>query len=148
MAPQMTAMIDVVFLLLTYFLLIGQFRGREETLGVIMPARAETVAGAAVAGDAFSLPERPINVLVRSVGMGASEYVISTDSAVLGTAGPVTTFEELAGAAKDRRGSLLAAEQRWVIRPTAEARWEHALGAMMALRDAGFVNIRFGKETP
>ena len=48
---NLTAMIDVVFLLLMYFLLIAEFRPREETFDMQLPARTTEAA----APDPFAL---------------------------------------------------------------------------------------------
>lgn len=145
-AFNVTSMIDVVFLLMTWFLLSAQFTGREGAMAMMLPVKAE--GAPARTSDSFALPERPIEVSVRSLGDGESQYVISTDSPILNSAGPFASFADLTVAARARRGTLLPGEQRFVVRPAAGARWEHALGAMSALREAGFTTIRFGKELP
>lgn len=144
---NVTSMIDVVFLLMTWFLLSAQFTGREGAMGMILPAKAQA-STAVQSADAFAVPERAIVVSVRSLGDGSDQCVISTDSPTLNSAGPFSSFADLSAAARARLGAMLSADQRFVVHAASDARWEHVLGAVSALREAGYSTIRFGKELP
>jgi len=149
---NITSMIDVVFLLMMYFLLIAQVRGREEAIGVTLPPVAAQTPGESrqspIEEDPFRVPETSVTVTVRSVGDGAQQHVVSVEGLPAGVAGPITSMAELTGVARSARGRVLGPEQRWVIRAGGDARWEHTLAAMTALRDADFRNIRFGDPVP
>ena len=133
---NMAALIDVVFLLMIYFMLITEFRRPEEKFDVDLPRRMDSGAGA----DPFALPDRPIVVGVFSTGDGEREYVLEVDAPALERAG---SYESLFRAAERARGATLGDDQRFIIRATPDGRWEHALGAFNALRRAGFTEVRF-----
>lgn len=135
---NMAALIDVVFLLMIYFMLITEFRRPEEKFDVDLPRRIEQGAGA----DPFALPDRPIVVGVFSTGDGEREYVIEADAPSLERAG---TYEALFRAAERAHGVTLGDDQQFVIRSAPDARWEHALGAFNAIRRAGFTEVRFAR---
>ena len=64
MGLNVAPMIDVVFLLLMYFMLITEFRAPEGSMPL-------NIAGqAAEAADPFALPEAPITIVVESLGQG------------------------------------------------------------------------------
>ncbi|HVZ94750.1 MAG TPA: biopolymer transporter ExbD [Phycisphaerales bacterium] len=145
-APMMlniTAMIDVIFLLLTYFLMLASFRPREQSMETEAPKPAESGALTAqtpAQADPFELPSVPIRVTVVSGGDGPEQCAIATDSPALGEIRGVDDLFTKAGAA---RGPLIAQTQSFVIRPDADARWEHALAVLNALRRAGYDQVTF-----
>jgi biopolymer transport protein ExbD len=136
---NVSTMIDVVFLLLIYFLLIAEFSPREEAFDVsIAEARAAERA------DPFELPTRPVRVRVRSFGDGAGEYAISTDSPVLRDS---TSYEALYEQVGTRRGGVFPPDQTFVIDAAESTRWEHVMGVFNALRRAEYDRIRFAPPT-
>ncbi len=143
LALNITAMIDVVFLLMTYFLLTAQFTRREESIPHALPAH---LSGRATdrEPDPFSLPPTPVVIVVRSSGDGPADFSLSTDSPLLsGT----LTAEDLRRGAGDRRDDF-ASDQRFIIRAAPDVRWEHALAAFNALRRAGWTSIQFANPMP
>lgn len=144
---NLTSMIDVVFLLMTYFLLIAQFHPREQAFAAENPVQEETKIESPTAAS-FDLPERPIEFTLRSVGDGAEQYVLGVENPLLIDAGPISTFEELTRTLVLKRSKVLSLDQVFIVHAAKDARWEHALGAMAALRSAGFEQIRFGSEIP
>jgi len=143
---NVTAMIDVIFLLMTYFLLIAQFSPREQAFAAQNPIQEQMAPGDVA--TSFDLPERPIEVTLRSVGDAADQYVLGVQSAVLLDAGPISTFDELTRALVLKRNRVLSLDQVFVVHAAKDARWEHALAALAAVRTAGFEQIRFGSEIP
>jgi len=137
-AARFAPLIDVVFLLLLYFLLATQFRHDERPLRVGLP----DASGAARAEDPFALPQRPVTIFVRS---GAAGAVIRTDSPLLPDA---PTPEALRAALEDARGLDLGAEQRFLISAAPDAKWEHTLEALNAALRAGYEHVRLGEGTP
>lgn len=135
---NMAALIDVVFLLMIYFMLITEFRRPEEKFDVDLPSRMDAGAGA----DPFALPDRPIIIGVYSTGDGQSEYVLEADAPALERA---VTYESLFLAASRAHSETLADDQRFVIQSAPDARWEHALGTFNAIRRAGFTEVRFAR---
>ena len=139
-ALRITPMIDVVFLLLLYFMLNARFAPDEFVFRVDVP-RPERIGAP---DDPFALPERPITVTVRSQGAGPGEYSIVTDSTVLPATG---TFDTLSGALRAARGATLGEGQRFLVRPDRGTLWEHSLGAFDSIVRSGFTNVRFAEPT-
>lgn len=141
---NIVSMIDVIFLLMTYFLLTAKFATREESFPVSVPTSLEGSAAPAPADD-FALPQTPIVLTVRTSPTGP---IILADTPVLRPAsGAAGSFEELVTIAAAARGAMLPADQRFTIVPEAGTRWEHALGVLNALKRAGFDNVRFGSPS-
>lgn len=137
-AARFAPLIDVVFLLLLYFLLAAQFRSEERYFQVDLPA----ARAAGLPDDPFALPERPISVLVASTPAGPA---LRTDSPLL----PATPTPDALTAALARARALdLAIDQRFLIRAEPGAQWEHALATLNAVLTAGFENVRFAEATP
>ncbi len=136
LALNMTPMIDVVFLLLTYFILASQFRAVERTT----PAPIAPRAGALRALDPFELPLRPVVLGVRSHGDGAREFSLGSDDPALELSGALAgVVERLHAALRDGR---LSPDRPFIIRPEPAARWEHAVEVFHAARDAGLTTVR------
>lgn len=136
---NMTAMIDVVFMLLIFFIMTVDFRPREDALSLDARERVEASAGeTSAASEAFALPERPVIVSVRSTGDGPREYTIHTDEPILGSPADAAELRARAAAA---RGSTLPSSQPFSIRSARDTRWEHTLSAFSALQRAGFREI-------
>lgn len=133
-----TPMIDVVFLLLIYFILSSDFRPREEAFSLDAPQHLE---GATIRTlDPFELPKRPVRITVRSHGDGSQEYSISSDDP---TIGPILGADDLFRRLSDARGRTIADDQVFAVRAAPDTRWEHTLAAFNAIRRAGFQQVRF-----
>ena len=135
---KMTPMIDVVFLLLLYFMLTADFAKQEDAFALDLPGQG----AAEVADDPFALPEQPILVSVRSSGDGQADYALTTDSPLVGE---VNGYDALATTLGSLRGDLLAPDHEMVIAPEPGTRWEHTLGAYNAVTRAGFERVRFAR---
>jgi len=127
-------MIDVVFLLLAYFLLAAEFREPEGA--VAASAAAETPSRSA----AFELPARPVRITVASFGRARTDYALSTDAPELAHA---QTADALRRAASAARGPVFAADQPFIIQADPDALWEHALAVAAAIDAAGYTTVRF-----
>jgi len=137
MGLNVAPMIDVVFLLLMYFMLITEFRAPEGSMPL-------NIAGqAAEAADPFALPEAPITIVVESLGQGRADALWRADSPILGTG---SGFASLTDAAFAQRGGVLAPSQRFDIRPAPGCRWEHAVATVNALRLARYEQVRLTEE--
>lgn len=147
MVLNIVSMIDVIFLLMTYFLLTAKFATREESFEVRVPEKLEGSAIAPPAANPFELPTTSIVLLVTSRGDGPDDFAVFCDSPALGDdmakGGAITNYDALATRAEAARGRVLGEDQRFIIRPAADARWEHALGALNAVKRAGYNNVRF-----
>jgi biopolymer transport protein ExbD len=136
---NMAAMIDIVFLLLIYFVLIVEFRPSESSF------TTAAATGPAASADPFTLPERPITIRLVPLDAGTSAdpdtaFQIRCASPVLAEA---TTLDAFADAARKAYDLLLDPVQEFVIVPSPQTRWEHALRIVNALQLAGFSRVRF-----
>lgn len=138
MGLNVAPMIDVVFLLLMYFMLITEFRPPEGAMPLNIDRR-----GAAAAADPFALPEAPITIVIESLGEGRADVRWTADSPLLGSG---TGFNTLTHAAGLHRGAALAPSQRFDIRPAEGSRWEHAVATVNALRLARYEQVRLQEE--
>ncbi|MFM9957115.1 MAG: ExbD/TolR family protein [Phycisphaerales bacterium] len=154
MVLNIVSMIDVIFLLMTYFLLTAQFASREESFEVRVPERLEATSIHTPPANPFELPVTPVVLVVTSRGDGPSDFVVFTDSAALAPGEQAQaggsdrnfafeTYESLTTAAENARTRVLPEDQRFIVRPAADARWEHALGTLNAIKRAGYNNVRF-----
>ena len=130
---NMTPMIDVVFLLLIYFVLVADFAEPESVAGL------DVVQRAAATDDPFALPEVPTVLALVSEGDAPDGFAVRTDRVVFAGA---SSFAERTRAAFDALGPRHAI----IIDPAPDARWEHAVVAYRALRDAGFERVELSPE--
>ncbi len=136
---NLTSMIDVVFLLLVYFMAATEFKLGEEIYRLDLPERGR-------AADPFELPRDPLRVTVTTVGQ--DEYVLRLSGPE--TAGPrPATFQELFVFLDGRRrsdraaGGVFEADHPIVVAPTGRTSWEHAMGVFNAVVRARYTNITF-----
>lgn len=135
-------MIDVVFLLMCYFLTVAEFRAPEGALPVDL-ARAAALAGATPSADPYALPSPAIRVIVRSLAPGPEQSALTTDSPLLpAPPGGAFTPSGLRIALNSALGRTLEPDHRFVVAPAPGVRWEHAVGALDAVRLAGFQRVR------
>jgi len=132
----MAPMIDIVFLLLMYFLLVGEFLPPEGLFEIDLPRPLDQPQPA----QAIALPQPPVRIEVRSTGDGAAEYAIALSGAIQRD---VSSYDQLHIALESARGRLLASDQAFIIAPRGETRWEHTLGVFNAVLRAGYERIRF-----
>lgn len=133
---MMAPMIDIVFLLLMYFLLVGEFLPPEGLFELDLPRPLEHEQPA----SALALPQPPVRIEIRSVGDTPQAYTIAMT-------GPLprelSSYDQLFRALVASKGLLLASDQAFIIAPAADTRWEHTLGVFNAILRAGFERIRF-----
>lgn len=151
---NLTAMIDVVFLLLMYFLLSMDFAVGESAV----PSRVPGEAGAIEPEDPFALPVQPVVLGVRTTRhippaapggeepADAGAYAVTTDNPLLAAQG-VGSSATLGSSLGSLRGSVFSADQPFVIAPGPDTDWEHALSVFNAVIDAGYTRVRFARPT-
>ena len=141
-ALNLTAMIDVTFLLLVYFLTATEFRRGEELYRMDLPPRA-----AAAPRDPFDLDERPLRILVATTGFGRHAYSLRLE-------GPYPhpgSFTDLHEFLRRRRisaaspGGLFDPDHPIIIQPTTTTTWQHAMQAFDAAARAQYNNITFDR---
>ncbi len=139
---NLTAMIDVTFLLLVYFMVATQFRLGEEVYRLDLPDRT-----GAAAADPFELDDEPLRVKVASTGSGPGGYSLRLD----GPYRQPETFGQLRIFLERRRihpggvGGLFMPDHPIIIEPTSTAQWQHALEAFNAAATAEYTNVTLGK---
>ena len=143
MALNLTAMIDVVFLLLIYFMVATEFKLGEEIYRLDLPPRQP----AAQLRDPFELDEEPLRIEVASTGYARGAYSLRIE----GPYRQPASFEELFEFLRQRQitehtvGGLFEPDHPMVIVPTRTTRWEHVIDAFNALARAQYTNVTFAK---
>lgn len=142
----MTSMIDVVFLLLIYFLVATDFRMGEELYRMDLPNRE-----GAGTGDPFALDDQPLRILVSSTGLGADMYQLRLD----GPYPQPRDFESLFEFLRQKQvnpenasigsGALFEPDHPVIVQPTRSTRWEHAMEAFNAAARARYSNVTFAQ---
>ncbi len=136
LSVSMTPMIDVVFLLLVYFVLVAEFQRNEESLALELPAQQT----ASAAPDPYRLPRRPVRITIRSASDAPGAFEVRADAASMED---IRTLPMLERRLRSLRGSLFDESQPFIIQPAAGARWEHTVQTLNAIEAAGFDQIRF-----
>ncbi len=143
MSLNLVAMIDVVFLLLIYFMTATEFKLGEEIYRLDLPQRLPS----AQVLDPFELDEDPLRISVATTGLDEDNYRIQLSGPY---AQPVT-FEELFDFLEQRRISLHAQDGLFlpdhpiIVEPTRTTRWEHAMQVFNAAARARYTNLTFAK---
>ena len=143
MQLNLTAMIDVVFLLLIYFMVATDFKVGEEVYRMDLPQRSQS----AQQQDPFDLDDEPLRISVASSGFGVRRYRISIE----GPYPQPEDFEALFSFLQDRQineltsGGLFATDHPIIIQPTRTTRWEHAMEAFNAAARARYTNVIFAR---
>lgn len=141
MALPITPLIDVIFLLLMYFLLAGRFQPAEGALAARIAS--ETAAPSA---DAFALPELPAVIRVNRASSTAGEPEARIDAPP-----PISVAGVDAAALEARVRALLAMgglteSQRIIVRAGATARWQDAIDVIAALTESGMTRVAIEAE--
>ncbi len=127
-------MIDVVFLLLVYFMAATEFLPAEEVYPMDLPQRQATV-------DPFALDDEPVRISVSS--RDALRYTIQIE----GPYPQPDSFEALRDVFATRlvspqnRAGLFRSDHPMYIAPVGDARWDHVLGAYNAIVQAGYEQV-------
>ncbi len=133
---NLTAMIDVIFLLLIYFMCATDFKRSEELYRLDLPPRGQQT-------DPFKLPREPLIISVASPDPG---YTIRLSG---GANARLETFEDLYAFLDENRitesaaGGLYEADYPIKIEPGKTTRWEHTMDAFNAAARARYTNITF-----
>ncbi len=141
---NVTAMIDVVFLLLIYFLSVTNFKLGEEIYRLDLPQR-----GHAEVVDPFQLDEEPLRIAVISTGIPQQPYRLHID----GPYPQPNDAQELYEFLQQRKltpqapGGLFTPDHPIIIEPTSATRWEHVIDAFNAAARAEFTNVTFAEPT-
>ncbi len=140
MRLNLTAMIDVIFLLLVYFVVTANFATGEGVLTTNLPSNA--------AGD-FAIdapPVMPLRVYLyagdNAQASGGEGYKIR----IVGQTDQPQTFSALA-TTLEQLSKHMNTSDPVIIQPVGQVKWEHVLGAFNAAVKAKFQNVQFGEQT-
>jgi biopolymer transport protein ExbD len=132
---NLTSMIDVVFLLLIYFMVATEFKTAEESFPMDIPIRQH--------GQFVTLDDEPLVILVESVGREPSDIRVRLE----GPWNPIHSLDELSSFLRSNkasgfgRGGLFAETHPILVKPTKNTRWEHAIAAYNVVVNANYLNI-------
>jgi biopolymer transport protein ExbD len=137
-----TPMIDVIFLLLVFFICTVRFERREETIRADLPARGATA-------DPLALASPPLLIEVGRRIANAPAITLTSEagvSSVESTTALATRLAELCR--RDGSNGLYEPSHRVLVSPARDASWDDAVGAFDAAARAGFTDIGFGEHRP
>ena len=132
-------MIDVVFLLLIYFMVATEFRSAEASFPMDLPEKGRNAA--------LVLDDEPLVVLVESSGIMPGDVRVQLE----GPWKSIHSLLELKNFLRANRadgvgsGGLFTPTHPIIVRPNNETRWEHAMAAYNTLVEARYTNITLGK---
>jgi biopolymer transport protein ExbD len=136
MRLNFTAMIDVVFLLLVYFVVTATFTADE---GVLRSNWNHE--GNGLVERPVLLPKTPIDIDV--IAYGEADYRLR----VAGGRHTPANFDELAKLLAGWRGGVFEADNPIVIRPVGPVRWTHVFNAFNAAVRARYSNVAFAQAS-
>ncbi len=142
MQPNLSSMIDVIFLLLIYFVSTVNFTPDEGVLTAKLPQGS----GQPTTTD-LAPPQRPLNILLLAAGETDCRIRIE------GYPQAPTNFTELAAflvqlqydPAQGLNSGAFKPDNPVVIRPDAGVRWQHVANAFNAAVRARYTNINFAQ---
>lgn len=129
--PPLTPMIDVVFLLLLFFLVTTTFRSEGHIPGTL-PQK-----GGIAAGDVVEL--RPIRITLRPTGIDRTGCIYEISGHSVGTDSPKQLYEVLMA----RQRALESDELPVIIQPRPDVRWRYVVEAFNQVVRAKFKNVGF-----
>ncbi len=142
---NLTSMIDVVFLLLIYFMVATEFKVGEEVYRLDLPQRTASQRPS----DPFDLDVEPLRVHVASIGSNLDAYRITLD----GPYDQPRSFQQFHEFLRDHQigravsGGLFEPDHPIIITPARTTSWQHAIEAFNAAARAEYTNITFAKSS-
>lgn len=136
---QIAPMIDVVFLLLMYFMVATDFSPAEEVFRLDLPEQATG------ADDPLLLLEEPLRVRVVSAGAQGEDVRVTLEGP-WDVAGPAERLRVFLIESLVPRGNLFLSDHPIVIVPSPQVGWGHVVAVFNAAVAAGCTNVTL--ETP
>lgn len=139
---NLTAMIDVTFLLLVYFMVATDFKVGEEIYRLDLPERG----GSATVTDPFDLDDSPLKIFVSTTGRGVESYSIRFE----GPYDQPTTFDSMRDSLvswqinENNTAGLFEPDHPIVVEPTRTTSWEHVVATFNSIAQARYTNVSFG----
>ena len=141
MQPNLSAMIDVIFLLLIYFVTTANFTPDEGVLTAKLPQ------GTGKTSQDLTPPQRPLNIVLSPAGEVECRIRIEGyPQAPAGFAELATLLVQLQyDPQRGLRSGAFKPDSPVVIRPKAGVRWQHVANAFNAAVRARYTNINFAQ---
>ena len=136
---NITPMIDVVFQLLIYFLVVTNFALGEQVFRLDLPSRGASIENA----DPFQLEEEPLRIRVDSIGNDGREIALGIEGPYPEPADCAELEAFLRESISNPAEALFRRDHPIVIVPTPDTRWEHVVGAFNAAVRSGFRSVVF-----
>lgn len=131
---NLISMVDIVFLLLIFFMLQMRFHQVEG----ILPNKLPKTQGLAASSQ---VPMSPLRVMVRQVGDGPTDYVVSI--AQMAPPLPQNFIDLYVRLRQIQKTPGYSDETPVVIVPQGEVKWDHVINAYNAAVRAEFTRIHF-----
>jgi biopolymer transport protein ExbD len=138
MGLRMTAMIDVVFLLLTFFVLTARFVQPESHLNVTLPKPA--------VGAAQPLSEGPLSIQLKATDNGCEIILTQADKVVLRPETINAGLAELSGWLPSVASSYNLADHGVELRCDNAVQWDYVVKIYDVLYQTGVTKITFVTE--
>jgi biopolymer transport protein ExbD len=130
-------MLDVTFQLLIFFILTANFAIDEGVLAADLPQGK-------AAEETPELPQEPVRITVRAVGMDGAGIIIQNGPPI--TEGDFAAlYRTLEGMRIDAGGSL-EPDNPIIILPTPNVEWRHVVSAFNAVVRAEYTNVSFAQS--
>ena len=132
---NLTSMIDVVFLLLIYFMVATEFKTADESFPMDLPMREH--------GQTITLDHEPLVIIVESAGSNEEDLRIRLEGPwdPIASVEGLTQFLRAHKVGKFRVSGLFTETHPILIKPNSDTRWDHTIAAYNAVARANFVNI-------
>ncbi len=135
-------MIDVIFLLLVFFICTVKFERHEETIRADLPARGATA-------DPLALESAPVRIVVAARIGGRVSLTLESEDGAVAAHGIDSLATQLASLCRrDGARGLYEPSHRILVTAAPDASWEDAVGAFDAAARAGFLNVGFAGQGP
>jgi biopolymer transport protein ExbD len=138
MGLRMTAMIDVIFLLLTFFVLTARFKQPESHLNVTLPKP--------VVSATQSVSEGPLSVQLKAVDNGCQVILTQADKIILRPETIDTNLAELNARFPSVASSYNLAEQGVELHCDNAVQWDYVVKVYDVLYQMGVTKITFVTE--
>jgi biopolymer transport protein ExbD len=132
--PNVVPLIDVLFLLLLFFLLNSHFRQAEGDIPGSLPSAQLRLAGGILKETVLT---------IRPVGLDRLRAVYEIDDGL-----PIEEAGELFNQLQARKAGLASEESPLVLSPVGDVRWKFVVEAYNQAYRAKFRNITFRYPTP
>jgi biopolymer transport protein ExbD len=136
---NLTAMIDVIFLLLIYFVVTASFAEDEGVLTARLPQQQ----GESRQTDTTPPPTQPLRIILRSTGHSDALITVPGAPSVLGFSQLQATLDQLVLDPDRGRRGIFEPDHPVLIQPDGQVRWQHVVDAFNAAVAARFSNVSF-----